>query len=199
MSYRSACGTLLCGFAADHAEPGTPNAEREDMETVQSSLSEKSSSTGCCPRFDPEPFEGGRFEWHDEPFVKEHVVSLLHLPLNLGRRMKRANALIEAASAQPDVPLILSDEASPWGSELYIHVTKAVPGAEMITLSGTYLTKVFEGPFRNAPKWHSEMVQYVEATCHKLDKILFAYTTCPACAKAYGKNYVVLFARINDR
>lgn len=113
--------------------------------------------------------------------------------------MKRATALIEAASAQPDVPLMLSDEASRWGTDLYLHVTKAVPGAQMTTLSGTYLTKVFEGPFRNATKWHEEMVEYVKAKGHKLDKIFFAYTTCPACAKAYGKNYVVLFARINER
>jgi hypothetical protein len=169
------------------------------METAQSLSPERAASTGCCPRFDPKPFEGARFEWHDEPFVKEHVVSLLHLPLNMGRRMKRANARIEAASAQPDVPLMLSDEASRWGTDLYIHVRKAVPGAQMTTLSGTYLTKVFEGPFRNAPKWHEEMVEYVKAKGHKLDKIFFAYTTCPACAKAYGKNYVVLFARINER
>jgi hypothetical protein len=167
------------------------------METVQSS--EQASFTGCCPRFDPRPFEDARIEWHDEPFVKEHVVSLLHLPLNMGRRMKHANALIEAAGAQPAVPLMLSDEASRWGSELYIRVTRPVPKAQMTTLSGSFLTKVFEGPFRDAPKWHSEMVQYVEATGHKLDKIFFAYTTCPSCAKAYGKNYVVLFARIHDR
>jgi hypothetical protein len=169
----------------------------DDMETVQSSLPEQASSTGCCPRFDPAPFTDARFEWHDEPFLKEHVVSVLHLPLNMGRRMKRANALIEAASAQADVPLMLSDEASPWGTEFYIRVKKAVPGAQMIMLSGTYLTKVFEGPYRNAPKWQREMERYVEAQGHKVAKIYFAYTTCPACAKAYGKNYVVLFARID--
>lgn len=171
----------------------------EGMETVQSSLPGKISSTGCCPRFDPAPFVDARFEWHDEPFVKEHVVSVLHLPLNMGRCMKRATALIEAASAQPDVPLLLSDEASPWSTQLYIHVKKAVPGAQMIALSGAYLTKVFEGPYRNAPKWLREMEQYVQAKGDKLDKIYFGYTTCPACAKAYGENYVVLFARINER
>jgi hypothetical protein len=29
-----------------------------------------------------------------------------------------------------------------------------------------------------------------------LKKLYFSYTTCPACAKAYGKNYVVLFAQV---
>jgi len=32
-----------------------------------------------------------------------------------------------------------------------------------------------------------------------LDKLYFGYTTCPSCAKAYGKNYVVLFAKVDDR
>ena len=27
-------------------------------------------------------------------------------------------------------------------------------------------------------------------------RMLFYYTTCPRCAKAYGKNYVVLFAEV---
>ena len=27
-------------------------------------------------------------------------------------------------------------------------------------------------------------------------QLLFYYTTCPKCAKAYGKNYVVLFAQV---
>jgi hypothetical protein len=31
----------------------------------------------------------------------------------------------------------------------------------------------------------------------KLEKLYFAYTTCPGCAKVYGKNHVVLFARVS--
>ena len=29
-----------------------------------------------------------------------------------------------------------------------------------------------------------------------LKKMFFYYTTCPKCAKAYGKNYVVLLAQV---
>lgn len=31
-----------------------------------------------------------------------------------------------------------------------------------------------------------------------LEKLYFGYTTCPKCAKAYGKNYVVLFAKVGE-
>jgi hypothetical protein len=37
---------------------------------------------------------------------------------------------------------------------------------------------------------------FVAARGRKLEKLYFSYTTCPACAKAYGKNYVVLFAKV---
>jgi hypothetical protein len=161
----------------------TPTATRPDF-------------TGCCKRFDPAPFRDARFEWHDELFVKDHVTSLLHVPLNMGKHITRANAKIEAAGAWPSSPLMLSDDAR-WGSDLYIHVTKAVPGVQMVALSGTFLTKVFEGPFRHVPRWREQMRQYVAAQGKRLEKLYFAYTTCPACAKAYGENYVVGFARVS--
>ncbi len=44
-------------------------------------------------------------------------------------------------------------------------------------------------------KWAVEMKQYVENKGKQLLKLYFSYTTCPKCAKAYGKNYVVLFAQ----
>jgi len=67
----------------------------------------------------------------------------------------------------------------------------------MAKLSGKFLTKVFEGPYQNAGKWAVEMKDYVASKGKELKKLYFSYTTCPKCAKAYGKNYVVLFAQID--
>ena len=78
-----------------------------------------------------------------------------------------------------------------------IDVAKDVPNAQMAKLSGTFLTKVFEGPYQNAGKWAVEMKEYVKNKGKELKKMYFSYTTCPKCAKAYGKNYVVLFAQID--
>ncbi len=92
---------------------------------------------------------------------------------------------------------MLTDEKSLWGSDIYIDVAREVPGAKMAKFSGTYLTKVFEGPYQNAGKWAVEMKKYVEGKNKTIKKLYFSYTTCPKCAKAYGKNYVVLFARVD--
>ena len=154
--------------------------------------------TGCCPRFDPEPWDDRQLTWHDKRFVKEHVPCFLHVPIGMGRKMAKQMALIGVARAQADGQPMLSDATSAWGTDLYIPVTRPVPGAVMDTLSGTFLTKVFEGRYREAGQWVAQMKAHVASKQRELDKIYFGYTMCPSCAKAYGKNYVVLFARLKD-
>jgi len=154
-------------------------------------------STGCCEPFNPKPWQDKEIIWQDKIFVKDHVASLFHIPLNMGRKIIKNMELIEKVGAKAPYQLMLTDEKSLWGADIYIDVSKDVPGAQMATLSGTFLTKVFEGPYQNAGKWAQEMKEYVENKSKKLKKLYFSYTTCPKCAKAYGKNYVVLFAQIN--
>lgn len=168
------------------------------MQTTTTTEPEKVSPTGCCPPVDPSTWSDGEVVWRDHLFVKEHVTSLFHIPLNMGAKIVRAKAKIDAAGAEPSHPLMLSDEKSPWGADLFIDVSKPVPGAEMATLSGTFLTKVYDGPFSDAGKWAEDMKRHVESTGHTMQKLYFAYTTCPRCAKAYGHNYVVLFAKVGD-
>ena len=96
----------------------------------------------------------------------------------------------------PEPAVILTDENSLWGADVYIEVTKDIPGANMATISGTFLSKVFEGPYRNVRQWITEMKNYVEGKGKSIRKLYFFYTTCPKCAKKYGKNYVVILARL---
>jgi len=152
--------------------------------------------TGCCDPFDPAPWQDKEITWKDRLFVQDSVTSFLHIPLNTGAKIMKNMKRIEAAGAKTPARLMLWDEKSLWGSSIYIDVTKDVPGAQMATISGTFLTKVFEGPYKNAGVWAKEMREYVEKKGKKLLKLYFFYTTCPKCAKAYGKNYVVLFAQI---
>jgi hypothetical protein len=61
----------------------------------------------------------------------------------------------------------------------------------MTTLSGDFVTKVFEGPYREVINWYGEMEDLVREHGGTPGDIYFFYTTCPRCAKAYGENYVV--------
>ena len=157
---------------------------------------DEQSETGCCARFDPEPWDEKEVTWQDKLFVKDHVRSFLHVPLNFGRVMRKNMAKIEGAGALADEVVVLSDETSLWGADVYIAVAKEVPGAETKGISGSFLTKVFEGPYRDARTWVKEMKAHVESRGRETQKLYFFYTTCPSCAKVYGKNYTVLLAMV---
>jgi hypothetical protein len=165
------------------------------MET--STMNQSVKHTGCCDPFDPAPWQEKEITWQNKPFVKDHVSSIFHIPLNMGQKVVKNMALIEKAGAKAPYQLMLTDEKSMWGSDIYIDVVKDVPDAQMATLSGTFLTKVFEGPYQKAGTWAKEMMEYVKTKGKNVKKLYFSYTTCPKCAKAYGKNYVVLFAEVN--
>ncbi len=154
------------------------------------------SETGCCPRFDPGPWEDKEIKFQDKLFLKDHVRSFLHIPLNFDKIMVKNMEKITAANALTPEPLLLSDEKSMWGSDVYIAVSKEVPGAQMEKISGTFLSKVFEGPYKNMGKWAKEMQGFVKSKGKELKKMYFFYTTCPKCAKYYGKNYTVIMAQV---
>lgn len=160
-------------------------------------INQKIQPTGCCEPFNPDPWQDKEVVWKEKLFVKDHVASFLHIPLNMGRKIIKNMELIEKANAKAKQQLMLTDEKSLWGADIYIDVSKNVPEAQTTTITGTFLTKVFEGPYQNATKWAKEMEEFVKSRGKELKKIYFSYTTCPKCAKAYGKNYVVLFAQIN--
>lgn len=156
----------------------------------------ESAETGCCPRFNPEPWQEKEVVWQDKLFVKDRVVSFFHIPLNFGRVIVKNMEKIEAAGALSPEPLMLSDENSLWGADVYIGVAKEVPDSKMARISGTFLTKVFEGPYQNMGQWVKEMEAFVRARGKETKKLYFFYTTCPKCARTYGQNYTVLVSQV---
>ena len=148
----------------------------------------KDGPTGCCPRFNPEEWDGQTFEFKDKPFVRMTTRSFLYMPLNLGSQMTRTWAAIVNAKADTDEFVALSYDRSPWQAEHFLAVAKRVPGQENVALSGKFKARVFEGPYQDAPKWIKAM--------GAAKKVYLYYTTCPKCGKVYGKNYVVALAEL---
>lgn len=157
----------------------------------------ETSTTGCCPRFDPSEWDEMIFEMDRKPFAKVTTRSLLHIPLDFGSAMKRAQESIALAHAETDEFVALSHEASPWHADHYIAVSQPVPGFENVQISGTFLARVFEGPYRDAKQWYTSLYNYAAVRGIRPSHIYFYYTTCPSCAKAYGANYVVGLAQVS--
>jgi hypothetical protein len=121
----------------------------------------------------------------------------MHLPLNMGKVFNRVHSHIEAAGGyDPDNTIVLSRDLSPWKAEHLFATDKNVPDEDTTSLSGDFVTKVFEGPYREAKSWYSEMENVVRSRGKDPKRIYFYYTTCPKCAAAMGKNYVVGLATI---
>ncbi len=154
----------------------------------------------CCPQFDPGPWQEQEVVWKGKSFIKGTVPQFMHIPLpgSFSKAVTKMWQKIEDAGARPDASdfIMLSSESSPWRGEIYINTTKQVPRAENVHLSGTYLTKVFDGPYNNVPTWIKEMASYLAGKGKSVKKYYFYYTTCPKCAKKYGHNYVVAFAEV---
>ena len=116
--------------------------------------------------------------------------------MNFGGVMKRVYEKVEKAGAVVQGGMWLSDHTSKWNMYLDLAVDKEVANAENTTLSGKFLSKVYEGNFKDTGIWMKDFENYVKGQGATVNKTYAWYTTCPKCAKKYGKNYVVIVAKI---
>lgn len=156
----------------------------------------QTQSQTCCPKFEPEPWDGKTFEWNDKKFIKDKVFTLFYMPVNFGSVMKRLDARVRKAQATIPNWLCLSEHTSKWNMDLYLAVDKEIPGVESTNLSGRFLSKVYEGPFKDTGKWNADFTEYAKSKSLNVKKLYMWYTTCPKCAKKYGKNYVAILAEV---
>jgi len=159
-------------------------------------MASSESNFDCCPEFDPIPWDDKTFEWKNKLFIKDKVFTFFYMPINFGGVMKRLDRKITAAGATVPDNLGLSDHTSKWNMDLYLAVDKEVPGMENTTLSGNFFSKVYEGPFRDTEKWCKDFESIAVAKGYTIKKWYMWYTTCPKCAKKYGKNYVVVLGQV---
>lgn len=160
-------------------------------------VEEKDNKTGCCPRFRSEKWNGKRFDVKDLLFAKTKSRNLFHVPVGVEKLMTESTEKIKKSDAWPDNEyLILSRDISPFSSEYYFRVTHDVEGMESVSLSGTFVSRVFEGDYSKMGSWMKQMNSHLEKEGEKAKEIYAYYTTCPRCAKEYGKNYVVLLAKV---
>jgi hypothetical protein len=151
--------------------------------------------TGCCPRFHPEVWKDVELHFRDKSFVRAETRSVMHVPLNMGKVFGRVMGRL-GEDFDKNGFITLSRDPSPWRGEHLFAADRPVEGEEMVTLSGDYITRVFEGPFSDAGAWHREMKEEAAQRGRADGEVWFYYTTCPKCAKVYGKNYVVGIAEV---
>jgi hypothetical protein len=158
--------------------------------------SQEINAPECCPPFDPSLWEDKTFTWENKLFIKDKVSTFMYMPIGFGKVMIRINKkVLDAGAAMPDF-MCLSDHTSSWNMNVYLAVDKEIPGSENLKLSGNFFSKVYEGPFKDSGKWCRDYEAVVKSKGLNVKKWYMWYTTCPKCAKKYGKNYVVIIGKV---
>ncbi|NCB09212.1 MAG: hypothetical protein EOM73_13730, partial [Bacteroidia bacterium] len=132
----------------------------------------------CCPKFDPAPWDGKVLEWENKKFIKGKVFTLFFMPVNFGSVIVKLMAKVKDAGAGTPENLCLSDHTSRWNMDLYLAVDKEIPGAENVTLSGRFFSKVYEGDFKETGKWCRDFENIAKERGMKIEKWYMWYTTC---------------------
>lgn len=153
----------------------------------------------CCPEFIPTQWDNQIFEWDNKMFVKGKVKTFFFMPLGFGKVIQKLNEQIDAHQASIPDWLCLSDHTSKWNMNLYLAVDKEVPTLENVKLTGKYFSKVYEGSYSDTDKWCKEYEAMAKLKGLTIEKMYMWYTTCPKCAKKYGKNYVVIISEVKQK
>jgi len=155
----------------------------------------------CCPTFHPEKWDNKTHHWEKKKFIKASVPTLFHIPLPpmIGKKVTKMVKMAEDSKKLSDDKkeiLLLFHDPSAFKSDLYLSVNDIVSGAVNTTLSGTYMSKVFDGAFNAVPKFIKQMDAYLAKQGKKASEYYVHYAYCPKCAKEAGHNYMVLFAEV---
>ena len=156
------------------------------------------NETGCCAVPNIKAWDEQEVSFEKKHFIRMYTRSILFVPLNMSKVMTRIQKLANTAGAEmsPQDAMILSRDLSPWKAEQLYAVKKPVEGADNVTLNGKFVTKVFEGQYQDVKKWFDVLQQLVAKRGKTSERVYFFYTTCPKCAKHYGKNYVIGLAQV---
>jgi hypothetical protein len=154
----------------------------------------------CCPEFHPELWDEKINYWNNKLFLKASVPEIFHIPLPgvYAKAITKMWAKAEAAGVAPPRKdfLLLAYDPSPFKGELYMYITKEMPGEDVVSLTGTFYSKVFDGPYNKVPRYIDETNAYLTGKGKKAKKFYFNFAYCPRCAKKYGHNYIVALAEV---
>lgn len=155
----------------------------------------------CCPKFHPEKWDEKTFNWDHKKFIKASVPTLFHIPLPpmIGNRVAKMMKMAEDSKKLSDDMeeiLLLFNDPSAFKSDMYLSVADTVSGAKNTTISGTFMSKVFDGPFKAVPKFIKQMDTYMAKQDKEASNYYIHYAYCPKCAKEAGHNYMVMFGKV---
>ena len=151
----------------------------------------------CCAEFNPTLWDDKTFTWINKKFINDSICSLFYIPINFGKVMTRLDKEIRSHDAFIPDMMWLTEHSSPWKINVHAAVSKEIPNYKNTILTGTFYCKVYEGSFRDSKKWCEDFEKVAKSKGYSTKKLYKWCTTCPKCAKKFGKNYVAIFSQID--
>jgi len=160
------------------------------------------SKKECCPKFNPKKWDEKTFSWKNKLFIKESIPTFFHIPFPpmIGKKITNMSNLAEKSKkslSKKDEILILFNDPSAFKSVIYFSVTGKIENANNVSISGTFIAKVFNGDYKDVPKFIKQMNKYLKNKGKIAKDYYLHYAYCPTCVKKYGNNYVIIFAKVN--
>lgn len=152
----------------------------------------------CCSKFNPGPWNEKIINWKNKKFIKDRVFTIFFMPINFSQIITRMMRHIDNTKGASTDNICLSDHTSKWNMDIYVGVNREIPGANNVTLSGRFVSKVYEGDFKDTGIWCKDFEKFTKSKKYEIKKLYMWYTTCPKCAKKYGKNYTVIIGQITN-
>jgi len=121
------------------------------------------------------------------------------MPWMIKKAVKKMWEKSKSANAASDFNefLLLANDPSPWKGDYYMTVNHEVSDANNVKLSGTFLSRVYDGPYNAIPKYIKDINEYLKKEDKKAIDYYFYYTTSPKCAKKFSHNYIIAFTQID--
>ena len=163
----------------------------------------KSIDQECCQKFEPKRWDNKTFTWDDKRFIKESIPTIFHMPFpkSIGKKVTKMMALAEKWDSLSDdklEDLLLFNDPTAFKSDMYLSVSESIPNAHNVELSGTFISKVYDGAYNKIPKFMKQMENHLRAQDKKVKDYYIHYAYCPKCSKEFGHNYMAIFAEIED-
>jgi len=166
------------------------------------SIPNNQQAVECCPVFKPEKWDDKSLDWDQKPFIKASVPTFFHVPFKkiMGKKITKMMRQVEEAQkmeSDMDNLLLLFHDPHAFRSDMYLSVTGSVPEALNTSISGTFIAKVYEGPYKEIPKFMKQMKTDLAIKEKKIKEFYIHYAYCPKCAAERGHNYMILFAQVS--
>lgn len=179
-------------IAAEFVLVMTPHIYLESIPLKRKREAKERQRRGELSHFKPELWDKKQFVWGNKRFIQKRVLSLFYRPLNFCRIMKWLEKRVEKAGGEHPDALCLVSINSPWSMTLNYAVNREIPGCNNCILSGTWISRVYEGTFRSGLT--DEFNNWTLQEGFSIKRIYYWYTACLKCADKSYKEYTVVLA-----